>query len=157
MTARGTIEAMGDNVDREFGLRIKEFRLARNLSQIELAVKANISRITMLRIEEGHKPGPKICFRLSQALGVSMLELEGYKARGVENNQPVHASVAAVAKIVAEQAEEIERLKEELRALTNAPPEVLEALKEHDGSFWTSILHLLSLSKKINSSKKSTT
>jgi transcriptional regulator with XRE-family HTH domain len=149
---------MYKKIDHDFALRIKEIRLKRGLSQIELALKAKISRATMFRIEDGQKPGPKICFRLAQALDVSMLELEGYKPTHTPEGQPVvvNSSVAAMAKIVTEQAAEIERLKEELGALTNAPPEVIEAIKEHDGSFWTSILHLLSMGKKINASKKST-
>ncbi len=43
-----------DNIKKEFGLKVKEYRLLANLSQEDLAEKAGITPQTLSGIENGH-------------------------------------------------------------------------------------------------------
>jgi transcriptional regulator with XRE-family HTH domain len=57
----------------EVGAQIRRLREARGLSQVALARKARIGRITLVRLEAGQQaPTPKTLERLARALGVTV-------------------------------------------------------------------------------------
>jgi len=58
------------------GKRIKELRVLKEISQIELAEKCGFERTNMSRIESGRtNPTLSTLYKISQALGVSLDEL----------------------------------------------------------------------------------
>jgi transcriptional regulator with XRE-family HTH domain len=57
--------------------RLREWRERRALTQDELAQKAEVSRGTVNRIEQGHEAFPPTVRKLAQALGVDPGELIG--------------------------------------------------------------------------------
>jgi repressor LexA len=60
------------------GEKVKKLRKKRGLSQFELAVKAFVTPITVVRIEnEQHKPIAAIAKTIADALGVTVEELAG--------------------------------------------------------------------------------
>ena len=61
---------------RKIGQRIKELRIEKGMSQIELAVELNYEKSNMSRLESG-KVNPKIAtlYKVSKALGISLIEL----------------------------------------------------------------------------------
>lgn len=65
---------------RAIGERIKEYRVARGLTQSDLANKANITRIALGNYERGQRiPTIDIFARIAMALNVSIDELIGYR------------------------------------------------------------------------------
>lgn len=56
-----------------FGKRIADARKSKNMTQIELAEKAGISRYTLMKIENGQSPNVSavIILKIALALGVS--------------------------------------------------------------------------------------
>ena len=56
-----------------FGKRIADARKSKNMTQIELAEKAGISRYTLMKIENGQSPNVSavIILKIAMALGVS--------------------------------------------------------------------------------------
>jgi transcriptional regulator with XRE-family HTH domain len=66
----------GPNVKKVLGLRIKFFRAQRQLSQADLAEKADISITFLSNIERGIKyPAPDILSQLANSLDVDVYEL----------------------------------------------------------------------------------
>jgi transcriptional regulator with XRE-family HTH domain len=63
------------------GKKIKEFRGKLNLSQDQLAKKANIPFSTLVKIESGYTPNPSIetLIKIADAFNVSIDELIGRK------------------------------------------------------------------------------
>ena len=55
--------------------RLAELRLARFLTQGQLADKANVSRAAISAIEAGKKANPETVKRLAEALGITREEL----------------------------------------------------------------------------------
>lgn len=66
--------------ERAIGERIKEYRVARGLTQSDLANKADITRIALGNYERGQRiPTIDIFARIAMALNVSIDELMGYR------------------------------------------------------------------------------
>lgn len=66
---------MGD-IREQFGRRVRELRLAKGLSQEELAFKANVHRTYLGGIERGERnPALQNISSIAAALGVSLAEL----------------------------------------------------------------------------------
>ena len=64
------------SIEKQFGQRIKELRLAKNLSQEELAYRASVHRTYLGSIERGERnPSLKNITGIAQALGVTLSEL----------------------------------------------------------------------------------
>ncbi len=58
------------------GVRIRQLREARQLSQVGLARRAKIGRITLIRIEEGTQdPTTGTLGRIARALGIKVRDL----------------------------------------------------------------------------------
>jgi ribosome-binding protein aMBF1 (putative translation factor) len=67
---------MTDKGMAKFGDFIREKRLDNNLSILELSKRANLSRVTISLIENGHiKGGRKAIDRIATALGMTYIEL----------------------------------------------------------------------------------
>lgn len=84
MAKRG--ETAAKDIQQRFGQRVRELRLARGLSQEELAFRARIHRTYLGGIERGERnPALKNIAAIAGALGVGIRELfpEG-KDRGSE-------------------------------------------------------------------------
>ena len=65
---------------KAIGERIKEYRVARGLTQSDLANKANITRIALGNYERGQRiPNIDIFARIAMSLNASIDELMGYK------------------------------------------------------------------------------
>lgn len=63
-------------IEKQFGERVRELRLARGLSQEELAFKAGVHRTYLGGIERGERnPALKNIAAIAKALGVSLSEL----------------------------------------------------------------------------------
>lgn len=61
---------------KKLGMRIKELRTERNLSQVELAVECNFEKSNLSRIEAGRtNPTVGTMFKISNGLGVSLKHL----------------------------------------------------------------------------------
>lgn len=70
-------EAEGDRVYLDsVGLRVRLFRMARSMSQDDLARRASVSRVTLGSIERGdHAAGLLTYLKLARALGRDVGEL----------------------------------------------------------------------------------
>ena len=63
-------------IEKQFGERVRELRLARGLSQEELAFRADIHRTYLSDIERGKRnPALRNIAAIADALGVSLSEL----------------------------------------------------------------------------------
>ena len=64
------------DVEKRFGKRVRELRLAKGLSQEELAYRADVHRTYLGGIERGERnPALKNISAIAEALGVSLSEL----------------------------------------------------------------------------------
>jgi len=67
-------------VERQFGLRVRELRLARGLSQEELAFKVGIHRTYLGGVERGERnPSLKNIAAIAIALDISLRELFSFE------------------------------------------------------------------------------
>lgn len=67
-------------IEKQFGKRVRELRLARNLSQEGLAFKARMHRTYMGGIERGERnPSLKNIAAIADALGVTLPELFSFR------------------------------------------------------------------------------
>lgn len=67
---------MIDKTLRQFGKRFRQLRLARRLSQEQLAEKANLHRTYIGAVERGERnPSLKSILRIARALDVSLEEV----------------------------------------------------------------------------------
>jgi len=67
-------------VERQFGLRVRELRLARGLSQEELAFKVGIHRTYLGGVERGERnPSLKNIAAITMALNISLRELFSFE------------------------------------------------------------------------------
>jgi len=67
-------------VERQFGLRVRELRLARGLSQEELAFKVGIHRTYLGGVERGERnPSLKNIAAIAMALNISLRELFSFE------------------------------------------------------------------------------
>src|SRR5687768_3334207 len=63
-------------VVRQFGARLKEVRLARNVTQADLAEKAQVALSHLSKLEKGEAaPGPDLLDRLAKALDSTITDL----------------------------------------------------------------------------------
>ena len=63
-------------IQKQFGQRVRELRLARNLSQEELAFRAGLHRTYLGGIERGERnPALRNIAAIAEALGVAIQEL----------------------------------------------------------------------------------
>lgn len=70
------------DIEKLFGKRVRQLRLARDLSQEELAFKANIHRTYLGGIERGERnPALKNIAAIAKALDVSLSELFSYDSK----------------------------------------------------------------------------
>lgn len=70
-----------NSIQKRFGERIKELRLARGLSQEELAFKASVHRTYLGSIERGEKnPALKNIAAIANALDVDLPELFSFRS-----------------------------------------------------------------------------
>lgn len=61
---------------KKLGMRIKELRTERNLSQVQLAVECDFEKSNLSRIEAGRtNPTIGTLFKISKGLGVSLMHL----------------------------------------------------------------------------------
>ena len=73
------------------GVRIQEFRKARNMSQSQLAEAAGIPFRSLQNYEQGHRATPlEKAAALARALGVSLDELAGVGQSGAEGAKRAH-------------------------------------------------------------------
>jgi transcriptional regulator with XRE-family HTH domain len=73
---------------QRLGLRLKELRKLRKLSQEELAERASISTQYVSNIERGKEnPTLDLLFKLAGALTVSLAEMCDFEAEGVNQKQ----------------------------------------------------------------------
>ena len=69
-------------IEKQFGERIRELRLARGLSQEELAFKSGMHRTYLGSIERGERnPSLKNIAAIAEALGVSLSQLFSFENR----------------------------------------------------------------------------
>jgi len=67
-------------VERQFGKRVRELRLARGLSQEEMAFKIGVHRTYLGGIERGERnPSLKNIAAIAMALDISLRELFSFK------------------------------------------------------------------------------
>ena len=75
MAKRKTKIQHADIVQR-FAVRLREFRLARNLTQAELAGQAQVALSHLSKLESGNaSPGLDLLDRLAKSLGMTVTEL----------------------------------------------------------------------------------
>lgn len=68
------------DVEKRFGKKVRELRLAKGLSQEELAYRADVHRTYLGGIERGKRnPALKNISAIAEALGVSLSELFTFK------------------------------------------------------------------------------
>ena len=68
-------------IEKQFGERVRELRLARNLSQEGLAFKARMHRTYVGGIERGERnPSLKNIAAIANALGVALPELFSFRS-----------------------------------------------------------------------------
>lgn len=73
-----------DNIKKEFGLKVKEYRLLANLSQEELAEKAGITPQTLSGIENGHNfPSYPVLYKIVNTLNVYPASLFTFSYSGM--------------------------------------------------------------------------
>jgi transcriptional regulator with XRE-family HTH domain len=71
---------MDKDVLKEFGLHLKEIRLTRNLSQVDLAFKGNFDRNYIGMLERGERnPSLKSLQRLADSLDIKLTELLNFR------------------------------------------------------------------------------
>lgn len=71
-----------DTVEEQFGKRVRELRLAKGLSQEELAFKSSVHRTYLGSIERGERnPSLKNIAAIAEALGVTLSELFLFRNR----------------------------------------------------------------------------
>ena len=76
-----SIEASQSDAARQLGTNLRELRVARMLTQTELAELSRVGRVTIARIENGHNvPQMRTVRALSAALDVDPEELVGEPA-----------------------------------------------------------------------------
>ena len=69
-------------IEKQFGERVRELRLARNLSQEGLAFKARMHRTYVGGIERGERnPSLKNIAAIADALGVTLSQLFSFEDR----------------------------------------------------------------------------
>lgn len=69
-------------IEKQFGKRVRELRLARNLSQEGLAFKARMHRTYVGGIERGERnPSLKNIAAIAKALGVTLSQLFSFEDR----------------------------------------------------------------------------
>ena len=69
-------------IEKQFGKRLRELRLARRLSQEKLAFKSGMHRTYLGSIERGERnPSLKNIAAIAEALGVSLSQLFSFKDR----------------------------------------------------------------------------
>ena len=69
-------------IEKQFGERVRELRLARNLSQEGLAFKARMHRTYVGGIERGERnPSLKNIAAIAKALGVTLSQLFSFEDR----------------------------------------------------------------------------
>jgi len=69
-------------IEKQFGERLKELRLARGLSQEKLAFKSGMHRTYLGSIERGERnPSLKNIAAIAEALGVSLSQLFSFEDR----------------------------------------------------------------------------
>lgn len=72
---------MPDNVQKAFGVRLKELRIKQNLTQAELAHLGNFDRNYIGMLERGERnPSLKNLVRLSEALKIELHVMLKFKA-----------------------------------------------------------------------------
>jgi transcriptional regulator with XRE-family HTH domain len=65
-----------DNIQKQFGERVRELRLAKGLSQEELAFRAGMHRTYLGGIERGERnPALRNIAAIAEALGITLSEL----------------------------------------------------------------------------------
>jgi transcriptional regulator with XRE-family HTH domain len=62
--------AAGDELERDFGEKVRAARIAAGLSQKELAKPIRSSQESISRIENGRGPTLRTCARIAEALGM---------------------------------------------------------------------------------------
>ena len=71
---------MENNVLKTFGNHLREIRIKKNLSQVELAYKGNFDRNYIGMLERGERnPSLKNLLRLANALDITLPELLNFK------------------------------------------------------------------------------
>jgi len=71
-----------NTVEKQFGKRVRQLRLARGLSQEELASKVSVHRTYLGSIERGERnPSLKNIAAIAEALGVSLSQLFSFEER----------------------------------------------------------------------------
>ncbi|MBA7672986.1 hypothetical protein ES703_81174 [subsurface metagenome] len=69
-------------IEKQFGQRLRELRLARGLSQEKLAFKSGMHRTYLGSIERGERnPSLKNIAAIAEALGVSLSQLFSFEDR----------------------------------------------------------------------------
>ena len=69
-----------NDIQKQFGKRVRALRLAKGLSQEEFAFKAGVHRTYMGGIERGERnPALKNIAAIASALGISLSELFSFK------------------------------------------------------------------------------
>jgi len=69
-------------IEKQFGKRLRELRLARRLSQEKLAFKSGMHRTYLGSIERGERnPSLKNIAAIAEALGVSLSQLFSFEER----------------------------------------------------------------------------
>ena len=69
-------------IEKQFGKRIRELRLARGLSQEKLAFKSGVHRTYLGSIERGERnPSLKNIAAIAEALGVSLSQFFSFEDR----------------------------------------------------------------------------
>jgi putative transcriptional regulator len=75
------VEVVMPDVDKSFGLRLKELRTAAGLTQPELADKAGIAKSSLANLEQGrYAPTWAIVQKLAAALGVDCMAFATHAA-----------------------------------------------------------------------------
>ena len=75
-------------IEKQFGERVRELRLARGLSQEGLAFKSGIHRTYLGGVERGERnPSLKNIAAIAKALGVNLSQLFLFRARESGKNQ----------------------------------------------------------------------
>jgi transcriptional regulator with XRE-family HTH domain len=69
-----------DILQKSFGVHLKELRLKKNLTQVEMSSRMNKDQQSLQRVESGNvSPSLYYLFELAESLGVSITELMDFK------------------------------------------------------------------------------